>query len=563
MPDKPGSVRIAILAIGIVLVVVSVACAALVTDPIARWSGVAISSWLIVWIAIAYSSATYSQRVARFATDYGPLTTEIDWTLVNALADEHGLQRINFSHVISFAQAILWPDRIFTRISESVVPYHRSIAVRTTLTASLTWFFKPDAPVESENGSLGASTQYDVESTDTDLVLPLVLTPRNQLVNGLRVFDGSGHRTSTVAYDDAAVYALAVLRSMLHYAGGTALKDYVSKVEKRFAELLESGIGEADVAPLLELVRELECDAGRGHLAESAAELMEALVRLTPICVTVPIEEVAASRWPSSFRFRVESRVLQEIRDAPNVRLPHWWWRFLDWSRLAVGVRINRIYVPLTNAARAASYHLEVEGPEGTYLAYQELLPDSEITPAPLIVEGLIQHRRAQRRAHLYLRSITNGDGAVFATQFNERSPGSFAGATLSAVTATIVVVVLMWRDSAGGATGNLSLLPALLAVPIGVSALMGLDSFQKFRHPSLLSRFLTFSTVAVCLGAFALTTLRTAAGADLAHAWIVLSALSASITLVAFTTWVLRFTVEHHLSMRGDVDILSGTREG
>jgi hypothetical protein len=297
----------------------------------------------------------------------------------------------------------------------------------------------------------------------------------------------------------------------------------------------------------VEAVIALPADAANQLMLTLAAQLIREFAQRSPISVVVPYAEVVTQRWPSTFRFTLDRRFIATEEPAPSALQRSN--RALDSLRLALGVRLNRVYVPISEAYRTASYHLEIEGRQGTYFADGELQPPAlEGRERLLLGAYQSQPRRGQRRSHLYLRNVDGKPGAYYLARFFERAPGSFAGTTIVALVSTVLIGALWLVETRamGAASDARTLLPALLALPVAVAAFIGLEREASSRHPSLASRFVGIATAFLSLAGFVLAVVPTPNWASEWRAWETLIWLSVAVTLVSAVSWALRLIVEN-----------------
>ncbi|MEJ1155159.1 hypothetical protein [Microbacterium marmarense] len=314
--------------------------------------------------------------------------------------------------------------------------------------------------------------------------------------------------------------------------------------------------------------------------------LIGELVWNYPICVRL---ERHSSGKSKSVRLTVERRVVPELFGSGSVALETdgalsesgdtsggkitnaaslvtLGLRLLDAIRRFAGVPASVITHDLTNASRAASYHLQIAGPPGYYAARLRLLDvlGRRIEPAAIdAVESDSAILRGQRHAHLYLRGASGARDAKLEAGYYERTPGSMAVATAAAL-ATLVVTgiiaaaqvsaALAACDSLVGSAADqcLRLSPAntgasegllqiLLTFPIALVAMSARRNDAVWggvlvaRVTNAAVVFLTLCALALSVFAGALTP------AGLSVAWIVVTGLMTVVLGSAGTSWILR----------------------
>jgi len=361
------------------------------------------------------------------------------------------------------------------------------------------------------------------------------------------------------------VLVLAVVRYLAWLVSDEALERYITSAEGQ----LWIAITQGEKGPAWQVAEDVyglltDQDGGEAY-ARQAQALIQEVALYQHICVTVSGVTIISRPWPHMFRFGIEARLLGPVENPPTPQAA--WFDFLDDLRLAFGVKLNRIYFPVDLAFRARRYHLEVEGPEGTYLSAQEVLefPQPEgvanrsgeaLDPeASGTFEGYFQPLRGQRRGHLYVTGVSSTKHFGLAASFFERAPGTLAGVLLAGLSATLVIGIISVRQIMGAASDPGvadSLLSALLAVPLAVTALGALDGAKTVRHPSLLSRALTFATLTLCLLTLVFSATSRFTGSLPTSTWMLLTAGSALVSLVSGMSWMLRIAVERNLRRGG-----------
>lgn len=440
------------------------------------------------------------------------------------LFSTHGEGELSFAHAAAFIDPIVYPKDVFERISEFAQPYHRSLMLSTSYVVALHREVDPD--------------------DQPDFAVPLFLFPKGTVQDGLRVYRNES-RVSTLSTCDVLTMSFAVLRSLFYAAGTHAYTAYLQTLEADIIELVSSFRAPADQKIHEIRLRILALASPGGYeLLSTASALVDQLSRHHAVCATIQADEMRAREWPWTFRFKLEYRLIPPL--LPLGKEP-WWRRLGDAIRLALGVRLNRIFMPIPNAYRTTSYHLQVSGPEGTYLARQGTIPPVE----RLDIRAVIQPRRGQRRAHAYIQHLDYDGEVLFATQFFERAPGSFATTTASAWAAWVVVGAIALREQIASEEPFSFLLPALLAVPIAVAS-WNRGNARALEHPSLLSRGLTFLNILLCLVVFVAAIVPATLVAIPGIVWNSFASVALALALVSTFAWVLRLAVEHRFIRSG-----------
>lgn len=535
------------------LVIVLVAAFVLVTGAlILRGIGISFSStvdW--TWIMLAcgiggsavYGIGSFRGRTREDELPVKPIRRSLEQKDVDDFiaAHEPHPRQIQF-----FMDTLMYPKLIFSRISEQVEPNARSVKVTTTYSAIM------DRPPQARDETVPSTPQ-------ADFVVPLHLPIRGIVVDGLRITGPDGKRISTLDSRRQALYSASALRVAIEAMDATALAAYLDPTDGFEAEVLSylaplRRVSDSRRRALEGRISTLPGAKADKAVTRHAQRLLVLLLTRQVIAVTVPVAEVDEKQWPSTFRFIAESRVVSPTTVAPNQgKWQQGLIRAVDTFRLALGVPPMRIYFALVNAVRTHSYHVEVSGAPGTYYAASDLIAQQGGSDN-FSMDAETQFRRGQRRAHVYIGRADWNRAPLLAVSFHERSPGSFAAASLTSSAAATVIVLLSRQEMAlkpGVLDPQSWLLPALLAVPIATAALAGLDSARSVRHPSLLSRGINIGTVLLCLSGFVLASLR-GQGVEFPSAlWTLLQEGIIVLAVVSVATWILRLSVENHFRRR------------
>lgn len=501
----------------------------------------------ILALSVTYVWRAYDDRTRRPDQRHvhPPLHT-INPVEVDRLFSDTGKGTLEISQAAFFFSVLAKPQDHFARISEQVSRYHRSIKIRTTYTVNVSF-----------NGAA-----FD-DAKGPDFVVPIHQFVKGEMLDGLRVTNGDAKRVSTLSSDHQAAFAAAVIRYMVRSAGASALAHYKSTLEAEVWKLIVAGHAPNDqaIAKITDGIAALPRDAAASTGLRMANVIVRNVASFQHVCVLIPSTSVASSQWPFNFRFGMERRVMAVPRHSPIPTPPGRIQQIQETLREWLGVRTHRFYIRLESAQRTHSYHLEVEGPEGTYLSRNEVLRPSERAPE---IHATLQPRLGQRRSHLYVTRISKGGGPIyFAAAFYERAPGSFAPLIFSSLAASVVLGLLSAQQLEELAGGNPPphpwLLPSLLAVPLAVTTLAGIDSGKSLRHPSLLSLGINVATVLLCLFAF---TVASWVGNDVkwtSAVWMTLPYIGVSLVVVSVTSWILRGLAENHFVRGKDIERKAG----
>lgn len=481
---------------------------------------------------------------------------------INTLVSEAGSHGISKSLVWIYLRAILVPKGFYERISERVELGHVSQIRRTSFTCDVLGF---RVSKEKNRPSISIMEQVAIETQRSGIVIPLTLEARGNLGGGLRVLDDSGKPVSTVSSYDLAIFQLAVIRHLIRTSPTLSLRSYIRDVEPLVSFALRRRVAPTD------LERTSMLDALRGFVAGAEQEsvimrLMTILVDYNPICVSLNSPRLDKMVWPETVRFTVEKRKAADLNDlssnadddGDNAL------RWLDGLRTLLGVPINRVYSPILEGDRTRSFHLEVCGPPGTYVARQAFI----VTPPQAVndvqLDAYVAPRNGQRRARAMVTAIRRKDEGqsvrvFFAVKFFERAPGSFSVSTIASLILTFVASVL-FVSSLNLVDIPQSIAGILLSLPAASVALSGLDSRREFRQPSLLS--LGLNALLLFTVALALFVLLVPQSPEAEQALWRTVLVAASISLVvSASTWITRVRAERLIRAGVDESVeLSGS---
>jgi hypothetical protein len=268
-------------------------------------------------------------------------------------------------------------------------------------------------------------------------------------------------------------------------------------------------------------------------------------------------------------RLRMESRVIPYLLRAKQPLFTTWMLHQRDRFRRIFGIRPVIFSVPLINAARCASYHLEVRGPRGSYLGRQRI---SEYPSGSTVVLRDAEYKRRMRQgqsySHLYIRHGTGFTRYFFENHFYERSPGSIADASLPAIGAA----VLIWFSAFVRLSHrHVDVSPELVAILLAFPAVIGIIAGTGFvgrRVVALSARVSGLVTVAVSLaasgylflgpvGSNSQGSLASRPGAPL---WLFLATVATLNVLACIVSWSLHGSVEgffrKRLPLPVDIDL-------
>jgi hypothetical protein len=388
-----------------------------------------------------------------------------------------------------FRSLILEPSAHFLRIAEHATPGPGHTLVATNFTVQL-----PITP----GGTIG---------------LPIVLKERGPLIDGLKVYDHGGTRVSTIPYRHQVAYLGAVFRQLVEDAvGSKGAADYRHWIEPDVLRILSSQLP-ADATDYLRVTDRLwelfvaeKADMPRAGIS---ILLLRALHTRTPVLIPLRREvddeldrdDVAAPARDWLVRLGCE----QDIGLAGK----NWEGRSnLLWIRrpfrtlklflsLVLGVHSTEILIPVDNADRCQSYHLQCFGPEGvTYLGDQFLANPNDGSSIRL------KSRRGQSYSHLYIQDGKEFTGRHFSSTFFEVPPGATGVAAAVSVAVLVGVFVMGWNHLHWSPESQVGILSLLIGLPGALAAVLGLGRTGGFLRGSILARISTIASLIAALAA-------------------------------------------------------------
>lgn len=445
--------------------------------------------------------------------------------------------------------SLAWPHKVNERITESVEPLIRSVQVTTGVTVRL--------------------PRYQIAG---GIVVPLLMQRRGQLADGLTLRGPDERRLSSLSHVAMVTHLTSAFRVLIATLGPDALLRYRQGPEADATLILSSDrpvpsdLIDGVIGRIRLLGRQGEDEAVTGRLAAC----LRALRTGYPLACyyRVPAEDMF--RGPAdkptglpipTARFTVRRRIIPNLNVVRRPGLGRFLWA-RDHFRAWMGVNPSSVSFPLANADRAASYHLEVRGHAGAYLARQEVTDGATGRRADLNgVEYRMQERRGQRLAHLYLRRGSGFASKYFEATFFERMPGSVGPAALAAVAVAILSTVMGFNALGVGGSKQSDLVAVLLAFPTVAALWSGFGQSATLVGGTLAARVTALLTIAVALAAsatYVLTNQGSSADGDLTWArapglgrWILICGLAWLIASGAVLSYFIRVHVEEFFARR------------
>jgi hypothetical protein len=367
-----------------------------------------------------------------------------------------------------FIGMLMEPARYFERIKDLPEATQRSTTVTTRSTINV----------------------GQVPIRDTTVLVPIFLASRSRLEDGLKVTVGEDH-ASTLNHVETAAHVGRILRSLMRDAGRRTLSAYQAPSPSGGPSLEGRAMQYLTAANDWSILDQRARTRNYGDFARFGAEILDLPhTKESPLYQAVKLLSELLRSYPivveldrtKDFDDRRRGRVVR-VTTVRRVIAPHTEYRFSDirayvrgakvTSFAAAWVRFFRIFEglryaigrfvvvvrhiagigsdvvrhPLANAARTPSYHLELKGPEHTYMARQAIGPRLRADPERPR-HAISAHAAGQRHTHLYIR---NGPAYFksmsYSATFLERTPGSLAVAFIAAASSFVVSTILAIRQ--------------------------------------------------------------------------------------------------------------------
>jgi hypothetical protein len=399
-------------------------------------------------------------------------------------AVEARAESMTLAQAVLFADLITEPRRYFARIAESatLMEGHTLISMKYT--------------IELPARSAGWAT-----------MVPLLTKSRGALTDGLKLYNADQKRISSVPFRTQLAHCAAVCRVLVEPAHRAK---YVDHIEPILIEHLGAN-GEVPsivIHEIVESIRGLYREAkptARGNtlilVVRQMLDRVAVLVEVEPDAVLADGAKAASPAF-RHHRFTLDQDIALINRSWDPRR--NIGWRARPWAlarnlkallMVLMDIKHNEVLIPLDNADRARSYHLQCDGLPGVaYLGDQHL-----DRPADNSI-WRIKPLRGQAYSHLYVQEGRAYRGLLFQNSFYEIPPGSTGIATGVAVAAGIGVALLglsqlHWTPQPISTTGAL-----LLGLPGAVAAFVGVGRTGGFLRGSLIARLSTLVSLVVAL---------------------------------------------------------------
>lgn len=388
-----------------------------------------------------------------------------------------------------FFNALVNPRTVFTRISEHVSPGSKMLDCCTDYEVS---------PHPDRNIRIHGISDYPVRGGDgvpCYLPVPVSFQPREDMAVSQDVTNAGNVRFPRALQSEITTHIIAMIERYEFSFGRLADDDmgiWSAELRGRVEGYLDNTERNTSLAVPLALYDYLSRRASSREerkFAERVCYMLAGLRDVTPVCVGIhavalPGDAVRASSvapcGPDEFPRRVFNlRYEQKVPTSPKR-----WNMVPEGSRSPLvqafnsmagylGRRGNTVYYNLARAGRAKSYHLYLEGPEGTYYARGSLLRANPNDHREITAEYVEkQQRLGQRRAHIYVRNGHRMSNALFMFRYMKApidtyhilAAATFLGVAVLIVTALTSIGSLNADKMISGTTG-LSVPAMVLAV--------------------------------------------------------------------------------------------------
>ncbi|SKX29259.1 Uncharacterised protein [Mycobacteroides abscessus subsp. massiliense] len=513
------------------------------TSLVVRGRWFSYDSFLTIFVAISLLGKYYlfSRAVYKAPTNRSGPSPEINDAMTFGCT-QRIYDSVDKDALTLFGELLGNPSRLTRRIGKTIEITSRSHIVRTA--------YLIDVPARF---------------ADKIVAIPITLVSRRRLLDSFQAHD-SERRVSPLSQEEVVGYILATIR--LFIANKKARRDYLSKA-KINGKTLEREV--------FDLICDNNCDAKElrrdlieiDGLATNAAELIYKLLTdlggNLPIVVLAKVPTIDYADHPGG---TIPVRITTEQRRIPQLAVPRAkLGRVRDGIRLAMGVRPTILTSDLSESTRCVSYHLELFGPEGTYLARQNVIDIDEpknTTPMSSIMHRFLP-RFGQRYSHLYLnrRSPYDKKHLLYVAHYYERLPGSIVPAALTAVGAAILIITAAIMKLKAASGGDTDVVAVMLALPAIAGGWVGFEPTSGLFGGTLNAKLSRLATMILSLSAATLfiTTASLVDKPDIwitrswAKLWILLSSLAVLNAILTTLSWAIRSNVQTYFLSRSNTE--------
>jgi len=359
-------------------------------------------------------------------------------------------------------------------------------------------------------------------------LVPVVRFNKGQLISNLEIRDASGQLLPTLPHGEYLVLTGLCIFALL----GSAVRQPQTGEQRRIyaeiqtllisraisSEVLDQNEAAAETARLTTFItRKLHVES-RDHLTLLCSFVTRAQVAYA-IVVEAAIPRDRHVIFQISYEERLSSTPAQGVETAglrekvsAAVR---------EWS----GLDPNSLFIDVSRTKKCASYHLEIEAPDGYYIGETWFHDHTSMKPIPVLEpQKIYQSSRpyfrcpkpsGQSYAHLYTRSFQHSAARspFLYVRFFEKLPGSLGKAWIlaSAVLAIVWIFGATW-DGSTPPTGEESPLGGIdpgsliFALPLALWAIMGFGERARGYFSTLASLVSILSSLLISFVALVLT---------------------------------------------------------
>lgn len=398
-----------------------------------------------------------------------------------------------------FLSLLLQPELSRTRTVETLSLTGSVVAHDVNIELSLSDMFLDIAQDESlrsaprPGDSEDRPSQHAEDRVSTEIYVPILLSPKKEIIDGFVVQDGEGRAVNILCYDET----VRLISWTLDFLIRAALRDVKKSGDVREKEIVKAeflfltlicGRTSASSETVTETIEdglgylEIPLDNDSKYVAWLRG-LVEVLSNAFPIVAIIP-------ETPDGRRLHISYR---------RTTIPaHESRQFRSWLRVVLGLRPVSMRVTLDTAHTSRTYHLQVKAPDSQYLMEQTLrctecgrkLSTSEIeadgteecphvrTSGESAPYFQLLRKRGQHYAHVYMRGFAGVKrrSLQYTFSFGEVPPGTLASAAITAATSSLLIGAVRWAQASGVDSG--SDVPALiLALPAVAASWFGFTS--------------------------------------------------------------------------------------
>lgn len=316
-----------------------------------------------------------------------------------------------------FINALMKPQTVFRRISEHMTPFKRSMSGYVDYEISCPSV--QGMSVIPLKECLSGSHKEDCKWCD--LLIPITFQQRGEPIMVKEVTDVEGKSIHVARQVDVAEKIMRFIDSYFEereepskpsqwVLGGnnglrSELRKYLLNAEKNQNYSLPEQVCEA-------MLQHASGSHGDTVLCRCVLEMLVGLQNAYPVCALLHVAVTkcvpAENSSPFVFKLRMEERCSLRLKDENFIPGggKHSLTKFVNKLASVIARRSDTIYYNLSRAGRTSSYHLYLEGPEGTYYSRGSIIRQNMGNKRQITAEYVdTEERRGQRSAHIYIRS--------------------------------------------------------------------------------------------------------------------------------------------------------------